>query len=31
MANLQQLIKNIEQWAEDRNLIDGVFVKEGDL
>lgn len=23
MANLQQLIKNIEQWAEDRNLIEG--------
>ena len=23
MADLQQLIKNIEQWAEDRNLIDG--------
>lgn len=50
MAGLQQLIKNIEQWAEERNLIegstpqkqfiklmeegrmiDGVFVKEGDL
>ena len=23
MADLQQLIKNIEQWAEDRNLIEG--------
>lgn len=23
MAGLQQLIKNIEQWAEDRNLIEG--------
>lgn len=23
MADLQQLIKNIEQWAEDRNLIKG--------
>ena len=23
MENLQQLIKNIEQWAEDRNLIEG--------
>lgn len=23
MANLQQLIKNIEQWAEERNLIEG--------
>ena len=23
MAELQQLIKNIEQWAEDRNLIEG--------
>lgn len=22
MADLQQLIKNIEQWAEDRNLIE---------
>lgn len=31
MTTLTQLIKNIENWAEDRNLIDGVFVKEGDL
>ncbi|HHE8981644.1 TPA: hypothetical protein ACPGUM_001298 [Haemophilus influenzae] len=23
MADLQQLIKNIEQWAEDRKLIEG--------
>ena len=23
MKNLQELIKNIEQWAEDRNLIEG--------
>ncbi|THA00979.1 pyrophosphatase, partial [Rodentibacter pneumotropicus] len=23
MADLKQLIKNIEQWAEDRNLIEG--------
>lgn len=28
MANLQQLIKNIEQWAEDRNLIEGSTPKK---
>lgn len=28
MADLQQLIKNIEQWAEDRNLIEGSTPKK---
>ena len=28
MAGLQQLIKNIEQWAEDRNLIEGSTPKK---
>lgn len=30
---MQQLIKNIEQWAEDRKgeMRDGVWVKEEDL
>lgn len=28
MADLQQLIKNIEQWAEDRNLIKGSTPKK---
>lgn len=31
MSDLTQLIKNIENRAEARNLIDGVFVKEGNL
>lgn len=28
MKNIQQLIKNIEQWAEDRNLIEGSTPKK---
>ncbi|HHF3725215.1 TPA: hypothetical protein ACPOIV_001636 [Haemophilus influenzae] len=31
MEDLQQLIKNIEQWAEDRNLIKGSSIKKQTL
>ena len=31
MADLQQLIKNIEQWAGDRNLINGSTPKKNSL